>query len=407
MIVKFDHFFQEVYEDGRPDPNIEFNDDWRYYVVDFQGWSRWAIPLCVAKEYYIRFSSNVGHENDETIVLFRRWEPMDNVSTSIQPTESMDMDAGTSMVRGSLEIRELHRSKHAPGRTSLFDLDGLAYSRRDSLAIPSNSSRSQCVRARGNTSSISRRWLARMSNVDTRSESSSQSESRSSPSHSSRDQVSNAPSRPNSRAAVRSRSASPRPRVYHQRRGTSPSLRRQAIENLQESGAVITYIGSVWEAPPGLEWNATFSQESIILFPDARTLTRLRYWAVTNPEISHMRHLLDFAIARNMRFVMATKIGDLKSFKPVVMPDLAELSKRTYETGFQEERLKDINGGAAFRDQYMGKLADILHRPQARALIGMGGPAAWIAKRYGALVATTFIIILRHMPRAIYLITPT
>ena len=361
-------------------------------MVDFQGWSRRAIPLCVAKEYYIRFSSNVGHENDETIVLFRRWEPMDNVSTSVQPTESMDMDAGTSMVRGSLEIRELHRSKHAPGRTSLFDLDGRPYSRQDSLAIPSNSSRSQRVRARGNTSSISRRWLARMSNVDTQSESSSQSESRSSPSHSSRDQVSNAPSRPNSRAAVRSRSASPRPRVYHQRRGTSPSLRRQAIENLQESGAVITYIGSVWEAPPGLEWNATFSQESIILFPDARTLTRLRYWAVTNPEISHMRYLLDFAIARNMRFVMATKIGDLKSFKPVVMPDLAELSKRTYETGFQEEHLKDINGGAAFRDQYMGKLADILHRPQARALIGMGGPAAWIAKRYsGAAVVQRFM----------------
>jgi len=130
----------------------------------------------------------------------------------------------------------------------------------------------------------------------------------------------------------------------------------------------------------GLEWNATFYQESIILFPDARTLTRLKYWAITNPEVLHMCHLLDFAIAHNMRFVMATKIGNLKSFKPVMMPVLAELSKRTYEVRFQEEHLKDINGGAAFRDQYMGKLADILCRPQAQALISMGGPAAWIAK---------------------------
>ena len=43
----------------------------------------------------------------------------------------------------------------------------------------------------------------------------------------------------------------------------------------------------------------------------------------------------------------------------------------------------NTNGGAAFRDQYMGKLADILCRPHARALISMGGRTAWIAKCYG------------------------
>lgn len=96
-----------------------------------------------------------------------------------------------------------------------------------------------------------------------------------------------------------------------------------------------------------------------------------------------MRHLLELAIARNMRFVMATRFSDLKAFKPTLSSDLAELTKRTYEAGFQEEHLKDINGGAAFRDHYMGKLADILRQPHARALINMGGPAAWIAKRYG------------------------
>ena len=96
-----------------------------------------------------------------------------------------------------------------------------------------------------------------------------------------------------------------------------------------------------------------------------------------------MRHLLELAISRNMKFIMATRITDLRTFKPAVVPELSELTKRTYETGFQEEHLRDINGGAAFRDQYMGKLADILRRPQARALVSMGGPTAWIAKRYG------------------------
>lgn len=85
-----------------------------------------------------------------------------------------------------------------------------------------------------------------------------------------------------------------------------------------------------------------------------------------------------------MKFLMATRIDDLKAFRPAATPELSELTKHTYEAGFQEEHLKDINGGAAFQDQYMGKLADILRRPQARALISMGGPMAWIAKRYGS-----------------------
>lgn len=187
-----------------------------------------------------------------------------------------------------------------------------------------------------------------MSDVDARSEGSSQSELRSPASHSSREYLGGLTSHSDPRIAVRNCSASPRPHVYHQCRGASPSLRRQAIETLQEAGAVITYVGSVWDAPPGLEWNVTFYQESVILFPDARTLTRLSYWAVTNLDISHMRHLIDLAIARNMCFVMATKIGDLKSFRPTLTLDLAELTKRTYEAGFQEEHLKNINGGAAF-----------------------------------------------------------
>lgn len=96
-----------------------------------------------------------------------------------------------------------------------------------------------------------------------------------------------------------------------------------------------------------------------------------------------MCQLLDLAIAHNMHFVMATTIGDLKSFKPALTLDLAELTKWMYKAGFQEEHLKDFNGGTSFRDQYMGKLADILQCPHAQALISMGGPTAWIAKCYG------------------------
>ena len=98
VVHKFDQFFQELCSEGRPDPNVEFADNWKYYVVDFQGWSRRMIPLCVAREYYVRFGSSVGHEMDGTMVLFRRWESLNNFATSMQPTESMEFEGKASMV---------------------------------------------------------------------------------------------------------------------------------------------------------------------------------------------------------------------------------------------------------------------------------------------------------------------
>jgi len=135
--------------------------------------------------------------------------------------------------------------------------------------------------------------------------------------------------------------------------------------------------------PSDLEWDPSFLNESFLLFPDDRTLTRMYYWVICNPDVSDICHLLELAISWNMKFVMATKLSDLKTFKAAVTPELSELTKWTYEAGFQEEHLKDVNGRAASQDQYMGKLADILCRPHTRALISMGGPTAWIAKCYG------------------------
>jgi len=45
IIARFDHYFQETHIEGRPDPDIAFDDDWLYYMEDFQGWSRHQIPL--------------------------------------------------------------------------------------------------------------------------------------------------------------------------------------------------------------------------------------------------------------------------------------------------------------------------------------------------------------------------
>ena len=96
-----------------------------------------------------------------------------------------------------------------------------------------------------------------------------------------------------------------------------------------------------------------------------------------------MCHLLDLAISRGMRFIIAIPFDALPWFHQQEKPSLCYLTKRTYDTGFQEVPLTYSKGGSAFIDQYLGKLADILQRPHVCAAIAMGGPTSWITCFYG------------------------
>jgi hypothetical protein len=386
---KYDYFLQDVSGNGRPDPDVEFSEDWCYYVVDFQGWSRRRVPLRVVREYYVLFGSAVSHEDGLTLVHFRRWETLGNPAALTRPRVALEDDPQGCMVRGADEIRELHKYNHAPAGTWYYDMDGRPTSSTDVPTLPSRScTRPSISSPQDGTLIMSSRWLCQMTGASGQSssievESAQRSSSRSSGSHNSQHR-----SRPGSRMSAegraRGQSASPRPQPYNNRRTESPAaIRADAVRRLQDEGSVITFDGIVWGMPPELTWNQAFLMESILLLPDARTLTRLKYWAVCKLSMRTMRHILNLAIERNMKFHMATKMVDLKAFRPASAPVLSELTRRTYEAGFQEEHLTDINGGAAFRDQYMGKLADILRRPHARALVSMGGPTAWITKRFG------------------------
>lgn len=383
-IQRYDQFFQEISDGGRPDPDVQFNDEWEYYVVDFQGWSRRCIPLSVAWEYYVLFASTVDREGYTTITLFRCWEPLDNfvdgLPRLVGPTS--DSDDHNNFVRGACEIWEMHKFKHAPVLNKQFDSDGCPMSPPTSSGGSLRPAHGARGRVRDDIPPAAGRWLQLMTSDDGQRTGSRRSGSGS---------TSASQSHPASCISFTNRgheqSASPQSQTYQQCRTGSPSARstsrQHAIARLEEECSMITYQGAIWTMPPDLEWNASFYRDSILLFPDSRTLTRLRYWAVCDLSILNMQHLLELAMSRNMKFTMATRISDLKTFKPVATPELSELTKHTYEIGFQEEHLKDINGGAVFCDQYMGKLADILRCPQARALIGMGGPTAWIAKWYG------------------------
>lgn len=138
VIKQFDHFFQEIPGAGRPDPDVRFDEDWEYYVVDFQGWSRCRVPMSVAQEYYVLFASTVVRENRSTVALFRRWEPLDNIVGDLPRLVERTEDGieRYSFVREPCEIREMHKFKHAPLPGQRFDLDG-----RPVLSLSSDGSR--------------------------------------------------------------------------------------------------------------------------------------------------------------------------------------------------------------------------------------------------------------------------
>jgi len=139
----------------------------------------------------------------------------------------------------------------------------------------------------------------------------------------------------------------------------------------------------LWMMPIRPTWNTDFLDEGVLLFLDNHTQIHLRYWVICTTEILNMCHVLNLAVSRRMKFILAIPFNALPRFHALEPPSMMDLTRRTYDTGFQESPLLYDKGRVAFLDQYLGKLADILCQPHARAVIAMGGPTSWIARFYG------------------------
>jgi hypothetical protein len=297
-------------------------------VVDFQGWSQRQIPLRVARHCYLLFASSIGKEGDTNFVLFRHWETLGNLPVDqplpIGTMEDMDMNG---IVRETGEIRELHKYHHAPIGNASCTLGGRPLCPSDS-SDDSPKDGFPRRRPQGAANFSSRRWLRQMADSQWCSASSSSDNGN----HGMRSP------RPASRLSsdVRSRnhSASPPPRAYHHRCESPPlnftAARQRAVAWLQECCASITHTAVMWSIPFDVEWDSSFLNGSFPLFPDGRTLTRLCYWAACSPDALDVQRLLELAILQNMKFIMATKLGDLRVFKPASTPELLELTKRDF-----------------------------------------------------------------------------
>lgn len=354
IMENYDEFFQRRVLGGTIAPELQFSEDWTYAVVDFQGWMYRTIPLATAREFAKRFGSYFVMRGSRKSIIFRRWEVLDQGGFDAVYGEG-------ELVRGQLEIREVHRSFYAPVDRQKFDDNGYPdYSGRTNVA-------SAIVHH-------SRSWVDAMAG-------SSSSSSRSSSLGADRSRT-NSRSSNRSRPYSRPRSRSPQKQDSYPSHHNTQSAWDQLIHKLQ---AIPNIIGPSVSSPAQVEfrWNSEFLEEGVILFPENRTQLRLRYWAASNRAVQSMREVIEFAIMRGMRFLIAIPLAALPRFQLSEPPSMKDLTKRTYDTGFQESQLTYTKGRAAFMYQYLGRLADILRRPHARAVIAMGGPTSWIARHYG------------------------
>ena len=312
------------------------------------------------------------HYNNCTSVIFRQWEALDDQASISPPAGLPQEGADDEAICGHSEIREMHRSFYAPYDRQKFDFNGFP-DYGPSTALSTASGRAN--RAQHTSERPPRTWVEALAQSASPSSQSSSSGGVDRGRTSSRSSARSSP-------YPRPRSQSPSRRQSYQRRSDSPFTTREQVIRRLRSCSNITGPSTLWMMPIGPSWSAEFLDEGVLLFPDNRTQIHLRYWAICGPGILNMRHVLNLAICRGMKFILVIPFDSLPRFRSQEPPSMMDLTKRTYDTGFQESPLTYDKGRAAFMDQYLGKLADILHRPHARAVIAMGGPTSWIARFY-------------------------
>jgi len=354
--------------------DIEFTEKTHFAIVNFQGWMYCPIPMCTAMEFVMRFGSHIIQHNGCTSVIFCRWEALSN-DTSISPPAGIPQGGqDDEVVHGYLEIqKKIHQSCYTLYDCQKFDWNGFP----DYGPIKSSPDNSSHPGRSGNLTNKHppRSWIEAMSWDMTPTSHSSSSGGA--------DHDHNCP-----QSSIR---ASPYPRPHSQ----SPSHRRayqccadspltsweQFVCQLH-SHSNITGPSMMWCMPIGPAWNLDFLEEGVILFPDNRTQIQLHYWVICDLAILNIRHILELAMNRGMKLILAIPYDALPHFHVSEPLSMMDLTKRTYDMGFQESPLTYDKGCVAFMDQYLGKLADILWHPHARAVVAMGGPTSWITRYY-------------------------
>ena len=433
--------YDKFLDENKP-PNDAFisstsliNDGSVFQIVDFKGWqTRYFSGVGAAREYATRYQwiSELSPLARVPFIIFLRFHPRPpSLSGNVVRNGVLD-ECGWSL----REIHELYKGKCAPTPMEMFDLTGRPstaftyYEPKPIVSTPRLRERLQALNSHPSqlpsssplspltaSSSLQQRIssptppasIARRPASNTRSPSTTSSKpgstsqwvnemakaGRGSSRHLPRESSLSASedgSRGRRRQQFRDsdptfsrpgdRSASPAP-VTGRTADTAHAMHETFIRRVRFKGLKLVQERAKWKINEDAEWNLDLLQHGYLLFWDLGAQVRVRYWANCSPEIFHLRQVLERAITHGVRFSICVHANDMARFRPLKISEMDRiLSSRIYEPSYQEPRI-EYGTGITFANQYLGKLADILRRPHARALIGLGGPASWIARQYG------------------------
>ncbi|EDR10034.1 uncharacterized protein LACBIDRAFT_325588 [Laccaria bicolor S238N-H82] len=363
------------------------------YICDFEGWSarRISDPVLV-KEYADRYHFCIEVDDRDTYVTIWRWKPRRNDVGGRQRAGILGPGVNIEARRGDREIREVFKSVHAPtgkrqfdewGRVTLASRLGDVYDDFQGSPMVADPSPAQALLPRPHWVPSSHPALtiphptspmmATASGVQAMLASPSRSGSRASSaaqrSRSSGDQD------------FRRRSASPQRRHSHLDIAM-PSQRAAFVEELRKLADQYSITTKPWVSKKPLTWNTDFLEVGYLLIPDARAQARLRYWAVSARELSTMTTLLLKAVCHGLPFSIGVKVEDFGRFKP---EDVSDTDRLVGKPSSAVEAPFAYTAQGALRAYYMSRVNDIIRRPHARILIGLGGPEAWLGRKWGGM----------------------
>jgi hypothetical protein len=363
----------------------------KFTVIDFEGWGRRFIHEDQAPAYATRFhfTTSTDGETGHPIVVFWRWKPRQHVSQRELLGKETRREAHNR--RSELwYIREAYAPELAPttsrtfhpitgapthGNTSSLE-ERLAERAWDSSSVVDTEEVDKGMDANSETEGVSRRSLQERIESGGRS-----SQTRNVPT---RPSLSNMTTWKNFAQAGTSRS----------RRSRSPTIRSPLLKSLppherpaqvfraayKELAGKLTYTDRIFATVDTGAWNAQLLAIGYLHVPDWRVQVRLRFFANCVPTIRHVHTILSIAIEHRLSFQIAIRTEDFHFFEAGPISHIDQrLVKTMYKSGFSEPQLS-YSSPSAFINAYLGKVADVLRRPHARAFIGLGGPFSWLAQ---------------------------
>ena len=397
VIKTYDDFFQLRQDPGNMSSPVfaDISSSAKVYICDFEGWkSRLLVDADAIRDYSIRYHFTIDESTPETTVTIWRWRPRLTDRDYNQRAGLESMGSTRETRRGDREIREIFKSVYGPPPGKHFDELGLMpfLDRLDDVRMadlegntPSIVSSSQDLLPRlhwapasypqlpvprpSSPVSFDSTWVRSMATV-TSGESFSRESSvgtRLSRDRRERD------------ALGRRRSASPI-RSSSLAAVSLPMQRAHFVDELRRLGQEFEVINPPWTSKKSLSWNRDFLEVGYLLVEDEGAQARLRYWASCSPDCSSLSELLFKAVRWGLPFKIGVKVEDFGRFKP---EDVSDTDRLVGKPSLAVEPPFAYTAQGALKAYYMSRVNDIIRRPHARVLVGMGGPEAWLGRKWG------------------------